>query len=167
MLHIGIAIALLVLCSSYKSCPIVSKLTGIKVLTIILTVLASIKLMSFLFGVLPMYYGSESENYHPILSVFASSVFAITVIYYVGVITLSVIACIKGYKCMTNNELTSAAYSEQQRANAARAQQIYHAQSAANVQQSFTTENTAWQCTSCGKYNESDNKFCIYCGHIR
>ena len=50
MLHIGIAIALLVLCSSYKSCPIVSKLTGIKVLTIILTVLASIKLMSFLFG---------------------------------------------------------------------------------------------------------------------
>ena len=80
MLHIGIAIALLVLCSSYKSCPIVSKLTGIKVLTIILTVLASIKLMSFLFGVLPMYYGSESENYYPILSVFASSVFAITVI---------------------------------------------------------------------------------------
>ena len=64
MLHIGIAIALLVLCSSYKSCPIVSKLTGIKVLTIILTVLASIKLMSFLFGVLPMYYGSESENYY-------------------------------------------------------------------------------------------------------
>lgn len=105
MLNIGIAIALLVLCSSYKSCPIVSKLTGIKVLTIILTVLASIKLMSFLFGVLPMYYGSESENYHPILSVFASSVFAITVIYYCGVITLSVIACIKGYKCMSNNEL--------------------------------------------------------------
>lgn len=65
MLHIGIAIALLVLCSSYKSCPIVSKLTGIKVLTIILTVLASIKLMSFLFGVLPMYYGSESENITP------------------------------------------------------------------------------------------------------
>ena len=124
MLNIGIAIALLVLCSSYKSCPIVSKLTGIKVLTIILTVLASIKLMSFLFGVLPMYYGSESENYHPILSVFASSVFAITVIYYCGVITLSVIACIKGYKCMSNNELTSAAYSEQQRVNAARAQQI-------------------------------------------
>ena len=124
MLHIGIAIALLVLCSSYKSCPIVSKLTGIKVLTIILTVLASIKLMSFLFGVLPMYYGSESENYYPILSVFASSVFAITVIYYCGVITLSVIACIKGYKCMSNNELTSAAYSEQQRVNAARAQQI-------------------------------------------
>lgn len=118
MLNIGIAIALLVLCSSYKSCPIVSKLTGIKVLTIILTVLASIKLMSFLFGVLPMYYGSESENYHPILSVFASSVFAITVIYYCGVITLSVIACIKGYKCMSNNELTSAAYSEQQRVNA-------------------------------------------------
>ena len=115
MLHIGIAIALLVLCSSYKSCPIVSKLTGIKVLTIILTVLASIKLMSFLFGVLPMYYGSESENYYPILSVFASSVFAITVIYYCGVITLSVIACIKGYKCMSNNELTSVAYSEQQR----------------------------------------------------
>ncbi len=134
MLNIGIAIALLVLCSSYKSCPIVSKLTGIKVLTIILTVLASIKLMSFLFGVLPMYYGSESENYHPILSVFASSVFfAITVIYYCGVITLSVIACIKGYKCMSNNELTSAAYSEQQRVNAARAQQIYHTQSAANV----------------------------------
>ena len=158
MLHIGIAIALLVLCSSYKSCPIVSKLTGIKVLTIILTVL---------FGVLPMYYGSESENYYPILSVFASSVFAITVIYYCGVITLSVIACIKGYKCMSNNELTSAAYSEQQRVNAARAQQIYHTQSAANVQQSFTTENTAWQCTSCGKYIESDNKFCIYCGHIR
>ena len=167
MLNIGIAIALLVLCSSYKSCPIVSKLTGIKVLTIILTVLASIKLMSFLFGVLPMYYGSESENYHPILSVFASSVFAITVIYYCGVITLSVIACIKGYKCMSNNELTSAAYSEPQRVNAARAQQIYHTQSAANVQQSFATENTAWQCTSCGKYNESDNKFCIYCGHIR
>lgn len=111
MLNIGIAIALLVLCSSYKSCPIVSKLTGIKVLTIILTVLASIKLMSFLFGILPMYYGSESEKYYPILSVFASSVFAITVIYYCGVITLSVIACIKGYKCMSNNELTSAAYS--------------------------------------------------------
>ena len=93
--------------------------------------------------------------------------FAVTVIYYGGVITLSVIACIKGYKCMSNNELASAAYSEQQRVNAARAQQIYRAQSAANVQQSFTTENTAWQCKSCGKYNESDNKFCIYCGHIR
>ena len=93
--------------------------------------------------------------------------FAIIVIYYGGVITLSVIACIKGYKCMSNNELTSAAYSEQQRVNAARAQQIYRTQSAANVQQSFTTENNAWQCKSCGKYNESDNKFCIYCGHIR
>ena len=167
MVHIGIAIALLVLCSSYKSCPIVSKLTGIKVLTIVLTVLSSIKLMSFLFGVLPIYYGSESENYYPILSVFASSVFAVIVIYYGGVIALSIIACIKGYKCMSNNELTSAAYSEQQRVNAARAQQIYRTQSYSDVQQCYTTQNTAWQCTSCGKYNESDNKFCIYCGHIR
>ena len=167
MVHIGIAIALLVLCSSYKSCPVVSKLTGIKVLTIVLTVLTSIKLMSFLFGVLPIYYGSESENYYPILSVFASSAFAVIVIYYGGVITLSIIACIKGYKCMSNNELTSAAYSEQQRVNAARAQQIYRTQSYSDVQQCYTTQNTAWQCTSCGKYNESDNKFCIYCGHIR
>lgn len=139
MLNIGIAIALLVLCSSYKSCPIVSKLTGIKVLTIILTVLASIKLMSFLFGVLPMYYGSESENYHPILSVFASSVCNNRDIllrrYHSECHRLY-----QGYKCMSNNELTSAAYSEQQRVNAARAQQIYHTQSAANDQQSFTTE---------------------------
>lgn len=167
MLHIGLAIALLILCGSYKDYPTLSKRTGIKAITVILTVLTGIKALAVLFGVIPSYYGTESSSFLPGLSVFSSMIFAVTVIYYGGVITLSVIACIKGYKCMSNNELTSAAYSEQQRVNAARAQQIYHAQSAANVQQSFTTENTAWQCKSCGKFNESDNKFCIYCGHIR
>lgn len=167
MLHIGLAIALLVLCGSYKDYPTLSKRTGIKAITVILTVLTGIKAIAVLFGVFPSYYATESSSFFPGLSVFSSMAFAVTVIYYGGVITLSVIACIKGYKCMSNNELTSAAYSEQQRVNAARAQQIYRAQSAANVQQSFTTENTAWQCKSCGKYNESDNKFCIYCGHIR
>lgn len=167
MLHIGLAIALLVLCGSYKDYPTLSKRTGINVITIILTVLTGIMALAVLFGVIPSYYGTESDIPYSGLSVFSSVMFAIIVIYYGGVITLSVIACIKGYKCMSNNELTSAAYSEQQRVNAARAQQIYRAQSAANVQQSFTTENNAWQCKSCGKYNESDNKFCIYCGHIR
>lgn len=167
MLHIGLAIALLVLCGSYKDYPTLSKRTGIKAITVILTVLTGIKAIAVLFGVIPSYYATESNSFFPGLSVFSSMAFAVTVIYYGGVITLSVIACIKGYKCMSNNELTSAAYSEQQRVNAARAQQIYRAQSAANVQQSFTTENTSWQCKSCGKYNESDNKFCIYCGHIR
>lgn len=167
MLHIGLAIALLVLCGSYKDYPTLSKRTGIKAITVILTVLTGIKALAVLFGVIPSYYGTENSSFLPGLSVFSSMIFAVTMIYYGGVITLSVIACIKGYKCMSNNELTSAAYSEQQRVNAARAQQIYNAQSAANVQQSFTTENTAWQCKSCGKYNESDNKFCIYCGHIR
>ena len=163
MLHIGLAIALLILCGSYKDYPTLSKRTGINVITIILTVLTGIKALA----VIPAYYGTESDIPYSGLSVFSSVMFAIIVIYYGGVITLSVIACIKGYKCMSNNELTSAAYSEQQRVNAATAQQIYRAQSAANVQQSFTTENNAWQCKSCGKYNESDNKFCIYCGHIR
>lgn len=167
MLHIGLAIALLVLCGSYKDYPTLSKRTGIKAITVILTVLTGIRASAVLFGVIPSYYATKSSSFFPGLSVFSSMAFAVTVIYYGGVITLSVIACIKGYKCMSNNELTSAAYSEQQRVNAARAQQIYRAQSAANVQQSFTTENTAWQCKSCGKYNESDNKFCIYCGHIR
>lgn len=167
MLHIGLAIALLVLCGSYKEYPALSKRTGIKVITIILTVLTGIKALTVLFGVIPMYYGTESDISSSGLSIFSSVMYVFIVIYYGGVITLSVIACIKGYKCMSNNELTSAAYSEQQRVNAARAQQIYRTQSAANVQQSFTTENTAWQCKTCGKYNESDNKFCIYCGHIR
>lgn len=167
MLHIGLAIALLILCGSYKEYPALSKRTGIKVITIILTVLTGIKALTVLFGVIPSYYSTESSIFFPGLSVFSSMAFAVTLIYYSGVITLSVIACIKGYKCMNDNELTAAAYSEQQRVNAARAQQIYRAQSAENVQQSFTTENTAWQCKNCGKYNESDNKFCIYCGHIR
>ena len=167
MLHIGLAIALLVLCGSYKDYPTLSKRTGIKAITVILTVLTGIKALAVLFGVIPSYYGTENSTFFPGLSVFSSMIFAVAIIYYGGVIALSVIACIKGYKCMSNNELTSAAYSEQQRVNAARAQQIYRAQSVANVQQSFTTENTAWQCTSCGKYNDSDNKFCIYCGHIR
>ncbi len=167
MLHIGLAIALLVLCGSYKEYPAMSKRTGIKVITIILTVLTGIKALTVLFGVIPSYYGTEDNITYSGLSVFSSALYTLVVIYYIGVITLGVIACIKGYKCMSNNELTAAAYSEQQRVNAARAQQIYRAQPAANVQQSFTTESTAWQCKSCGKYNESDNKFCIYCGHIR
>ena len=167
MLHIGLAIALLILCGSYKEYPAISKRTGIKVITIILTVLTGIKALTVLFGVIPAYYGTESDISNSGLSVFSSVMFALIVIYYGGVITLSVIACVKGYKCMNNNELAAAALCEQQRVNAARAQQIYRAQSAANVQQSFTTENMAWQCKNCGKYNESDNKFCIYCGHIR
>ena len=86
-------------------------------------------------------------------------------IYCGGIITLGIIACIKGYKCFGNRELSVVAYNEKLRAGAARAQQIYRTQSNVNVQQSFTTENTAWQCKSCGKFNESDNKFCIYCGN--
>lgn len=167
MLYIGLAIALLVLCGSYKEYPALSKRTGIKVITIILTVLTGIKALTVFFGVIPSYYGSEDSITYSGLSVFSSALYTLTIIYYIGTITLGVIACIKGYKCMNNSELTAAAYSEQQRVNAARAQQIYRAQPDANVQQSFTTENTAWQCKSCGKYNESDNKFCIYCGHIR
>lgn len=167
MLHLGIAIALLVVCSSYKSCPTLSKLTGIKVMTVILTVLTSIKALSFLFGIIPAYYGTEDDIGYPGISVFFSTMFALILIYYVGVITLSIVACIKGYKCMGDSELSAAAFNEQLRVNAARAQQIYRTQYTSGVQQNFTTENTAWQCTSCGKYNESDNKFCIYCGHVR
>ena len=108
MLHIGLAIALLVLCGSYKDYPTLSKRTGINVITIILTVLTGIKALAVLFGVIPSYYGTESDIPYSGLSVFSSVMFATIVIYYGGVITLSVIACIKGYKCMSNNELTSA-----------------------------------------------------------
>ena len=167
MLHIGLAIALLVLCGSYKEYPALSKRTGIKALTIILTVLAGIKALTVLFGIIPSYYGTERDILYSGLSFFSSILFVLVVIYYGGVLTLSVIACIKGYKCINDHDLTAAAFGEQQRVNAARAQQIYRTQSAADVQQSFTTENSAWQCKNCGKYNESDNKFCIYCGHIR
>lgn len=142
MLHIGLAIALLVLCGSYKDYPTLSKRTGINVITIILTVLTGLKALAVLFGVIPSYYGTESDIPYSGLSVFSSVMFAIIVIYYGGVITLSVIACIKGYKCMSNNELTSAAYSEQQRVNAARAQQIYRTQSAANVQRALQPKTT-------------------------
>lgn len=166
MLQIGLAIALIVVCGSYKEYPTLSKRTGIKVMTVILTVLASIKALSALFGIIPSYYGTEDFVFDG-LAALSATVFALVVIYYGGVITISVIACVKGYKCMGNDELTNAALNEQLRVNSARSQQIFRNQSVTDVQQSFTTENTAWQCGSCGKYNESENKFCIYCGHVR
>ena len=81
MINIGIAIALLILCSSYKSCPIVSKLTGIKVLTIILTVLTSINILVLLSGILPMYYFTESDGYYPIVSELISGILVAITIY--------------------------------------------------------------------------------------
>lgn len=107
----------------------------------------------------------ESDGYYPIVSELISGILVAITIYCGGIITLGIIACIKGYKCFGNRELSVVAYNEKLRAGAARAQQIYRTQSNVNVQQSFTTENTAWQCKSCGKFNESDNKFCIYCGN--
>ena len=65
MLHIGLAIALLVLCGSYKDYPTLSKRTGIKAITVILTVLTGIKAIAVLFGVIPSYYATESSSFFP------------------------------------------------------------------------------------------------------
>lgn len=162
MLRAGLAIVILVLCSSYKSYPTISKLTALKILTIVLTILTSFMILSLLFGVLPAYLGSTSEVYDGL----ASFVYGVTGVYMCVMIAVCVLACVQGYRAVKNGFLESAAYQEQQRkTNMFFGQFTQGSNRQYNCQQGFTTEHTSWQCRSCGKYNNPAHNFCIYCGH--
>lgn len=162
MLNIGLAIAVLIVCGVYKSCPTLDKRTAIKVMTIILTVTVSLKLIT-LAGISSAYYATGDSSY-AVIDFMTSFVYGVLVIYYGINIILGIIACIFGYKAIANNNLTQSAYKERQTRN----EQIIKntcVNYSRNEQMHFTTaESSAWQCGSCGKYNEAVNKFCIYCG---
>lgn len=165
MLNIGLAIAVLIVWSSYKGYPTLSKRTAIKVMTIILTVLVSLKIL-VLVGISSAYYdfahSSESVYF------FTSFAYGAAALYYGAVIVLGIIACVLGYKAVINDEFTQSALKEQQTRNTQVVRNNYVNRSG-NEQMHFTTAETAtpWQCGSCGKYNEPDNKFCIYCGSLK
>lgn len=163
MLNIGLAIAVLIVCSSYKGYPTLGKRTAIKVMTIILTVTSSLKLLVFA-GISSAYYGTAGSSYD-FINFLTSFSYGISGIYYGINIALGVIACIFGYKAIGNYNLMQSAYKERQTRNEQiiKSARVNYSQ---NEQMHFTTADTtsAWRCGSCGKYNETGNNFCIYCG---
>ena len=158
MLQAGLAIVIFVLCSSYKGYPTMSKLTALKILTIILTVLTGFMILSFVFGIIPAYLRSDNGW-------LSASIYGAIGVYQTIMIAVCVIACIQGYRAVKNGFLENAAYQDQQKkTNMFFGRFTQGANRQYNNQQSFTTEYSSWQCKSCGKYNNPAHNFCIYCG---
>lgn len=165
MLSIGLAIAVLTVWSSYKGYPTLSKRTAIKVMTIILTVLISLKII-VLIGISSAYYDFVHSS--GTVYFFTSFTYGAVALYYGAIVVLGIIACVLGYKAVINDELTQSALKEQHTRNTQVVRNTYVNRSG-DEQMHFTTAETStpWQCGSCGKYNEPENKFCVYCGSLK